>query len=62
MSKATIPSDVLILTNGTVIDGTGAEPIFGGNVVLYIQKSPYTKGPLTLSILILIWAVLDLNQ
>jgi imidazolonepropionase-like amidohydrolase len=35
ISKATIPYDVLILTNRTFIDGTGAEPIFGGTVVLH---------------------------
>ena len=35
MSKATIPADVLIFTNGTVIDGKGADPIYGGTVVLH---------------------------
>jgi hypothetical protein len=51
MNKATIPADMLIFTNGRVIDGTEADPICGGNVVLHFQKSPYAKGTLTLTIL-----------
>jgi imidazolonepropionase-like amidohydrolase len=30
-----IPADALVLTNGTVIDGTGADPILGGAVVIH---------------------------
>jgi hypothetical protein len=38
MCKTTIPADVLILTNRTVIDGTGADPIFGGTVVFHKDR------------------------
>jgi hypothetical protein len=38
ISKATIPANVLILTNGTVTDGTEADPIFGGTVVFHKDR------------------------